>query len=268
MRALALVTSLVVGCAPRLVLPPPNTAATVKQLDADRAELERHRLACASERSRAFSPAEVVELGERASQRWLGSQGVLRATKGDARLSRLVMLVTKDPTLHALAVSDDAIDAFSAPPATVFVTTGALAQLSDEALAGVIAHEVAHLRHADALAVARRRLELRCLTRLMAQTAVTAVATTPRAGDAPPLTLDAATMAALADELVEALMTTGFGAQQQGGPAEEYAADALAAQLLRRAGVPLQPWLGSLERFEHAAVVHPTAADRRARVQP
>jgi len=49
-------------------------------------------------------------------------------------------------TYHFAAIESDDINAYAAPGGYVFVTTGAIAQMKDEAeLAGVLAHEIAHI---------------------------------------------------------------------------------------------------------------------------
>ncbi|WP_086480319.1 M48 family metalloprotease [Oceanospirillum sanctuarii] len=73
----------------------------------------------------------------------------------DQRLQKYLNIVGKtlgknsgrpELTYYFAAIESDDINAYAAPGGYVFVTTGAIAQMNDEAeLAGVLAHEIAHI---------------------------------------------------------------------------------------------------------------------------
>lgn len=68
------------------------------------------------------------------------------------RVGRLLTLSTPRPQLdwHFGVLADDDVNAFAAPGGYVFVTSGLLNMLDNEAqLAGVLSHEIAHVTHKD-----------------------------------------------------------------------------------------------------------------------
>lgn len=70
------------------------------------------------------------------------------------RVGRLLTLSSSRPQLdwHFGVLADDDVNAFAAPGGYVFVTSGLLNMLDNEAqLAGVLAHEIAHVTHKDYL---------------------------------------------------------------------------------------------------------------------
>ncbi|MGH7558935.1 MAG: M48 family metalloprotease [Gemmatimonadota bacterium] len=102
-----------------------------------------------------ISTEQEIEIGRGIAATIAGHYGVL----SDSLLTRYVNLVgtavaAVDPrpdVRYRFAVLDtDDVNAFAAPGGYVFVTRGALAIMADEAvLAGVLAHEVAHVNHRD-----------------------------------------------------------------------------------------------------------------------
>ncbi|ADU66009.1 peptidase M48 Ste24p [Desulfurispirillum indicum S5] len=92
-----------------------------------------------------------VEFGKEVGARILGTYRPLN----DPELNRYVNLVGRSVALHASrpelefrfqVLDSDTINAFAAPGGYIFITTGALQMMSDEAqLAAVLAHEIAHV---------------------------------------------------------------------------------------------------------------------------
>lgn len=74
------------------------------------------------------------------------------------RVGRLLTLNTSRPQLdwHFGVLADNDVNAFAAPGGYVFVTSGLLDMLDNEAqLAGVLSHEIAHVTHKDYLKAMR-----------------------------------------------------------------------------------------------------------------
>jgi len=104
-----------------------------------------------------ISTEQEVEIGRGVAATVAGHYSLSR----DSTLTRYVNLVgnavaAADPrpdVVYRFAVLDsDEVNAFAAPGGYVFVTRGALALMDDEAmLAGVLAHEVAHVNQRDVI---------------------------------------------------------------------------------------------------------------------
>jgi len=92
-----------------------------------------------------------INFGRNIAARILGRLPLLK----DEKLTRYVNLVGKSLALHSarteidyyFAILDSShVNAYSAPGGYIFITTGALMQMEDEAeLAAVLAHEIAHI---------------------------------------------------------------------------------------------------------------------------
>ncbi|PKM23116.1 MAG: peptidase M48 [Gammaproteobacteria bacterium HGW-Gammaproteobacteria-14] len=112
---------------------------------------------------RAFVPAtasEEQEIGREAAAILLGAAPLLDNPKIQAYVNRVglwIALQSERPDIPwRFAVLDDPdINAFAAPGGYIFITTGLLLRLQNEAeLAGVLAHEIAHViasHHLDAI---------------------------------------------------------------------------------------------------------------------
>lgn len=257
--------AVLVSCAPK---PSPLAAARSSSTVADSARaIEAHRLklagqqrACEAEQRRVFTEEDLAALGARVLSRWLARVGQPLATRTDPRLTTLRQRFAK-PGWTFLVVESTELDTFSTPPSTVLVTAGAMKALGDDALAGVVAHEVAHLEHEDALNLVRRKNALACSTAVATRAVLedTSNFGLLDGGVGAPST---ASLTAMADALLEELMDTGYGPKRQGGHEEERRADQRAVALLKSARLPVRPWARALERFESLSVPHPSTAER------
>jgi predicted Zn-dependent protease len=132
-------------------------------------------------------------------------------------------------------LQDDTVNAFAAPGGYVFVTRGLVARLHNEAeLAGALGHEIAHVVLKHQLAAIRRDAGTQLLGTL------TAGAVAQRAGRAniPPQVVDAVSGQA------KTLYSRGLD------KSDEYAADALGAQLAARAGYDPYGLMAVLETLD------------------
>jgi Zn-dependent protease with chaperone function len=92
---------------------------------------------------------------------WVAVRSGLRDGKARRRLRSSVLIGARhQPSLGALVMESDEVAAFCVPGRhnTVVLTTAAIATLSDEELAGVLAHERAHLHGRHHLAVGGARI--------------------------------------------------------------------------------------------------------------
>lgn len=240
-------------------------------------ETERRALSDATSRCDRLldlpvAPAEEASFGDGLKAKWLGRGTITRAVRSDARLSKLGALVTKASArperFSFLLVEDAAAGVFSAPPGTVLVTKGAVEVLSDDALAGVLAHEVAHLEHGDAIAFARKQRVERCKLTVGAQQTLDATARfrpviegvdAPSRVDEPPLST-------LVDSLFESFLRVGYGEGVRVFPEQERRADVEAARVLRQVGLSVQKYAAELERVPHPGM-SPTSVERRSALE-
>lgn len=179
-------------------------------------------------------------------------------------LNRYINLVGKGLALHAgrpelefrfALVESDSVNAYAAPGGYIFVTTGALAQMQDEAeLAAVLAHEIAHIteRHVvRALNIRGREESAEAgLARL-----VTGSTDTARVA-----------FAQAVETAVELLFDKGLKKQ------DEFDSDRLAVLLLANAGYDpgaLKRYLGRVQALKGdetkvVTTTHPSFSDRLA----
>ncbi|HXX31635.1 MAG TPA: M48 family metallopeptidase [Myxococcaceae bacterium] len=175
-------------------------------------------------------------------------------------------------------VDSPTVNAFSAPGGYVFVTRGLLLKVNNEAeLAGVLAHEVAHVTHKDAFVIYRQTKIDRCksvaYTKAGSKEAGTALRSygpgfiqqAIRALDAfnGVLDLDSVANQALltlfSDELVHRYFESGLGRDQ------ELAADAAGLELTVAAGYSPRGFVGfvgALPNDGKAFAHHPPPRDR------
>lgn len=214
------------------------------------------------------SAAEEAAFGEGLKTKWLSRGNVTRSVLSDVRLSKLGALVTKATArperFSFLLVDDAAAGVFSAPPGTVLVTKGAVSVLSDDALAGVLAHEVAHLEHGDALAFARQKRVDRCRQTVATQQGLDAMASLQPAIDpsVAPARADEPPLSTLMDSVFESFLKVGYGDGVRVFPEEEQRADAEAARVLRQVGLNPQKYAAELDRVPHPGM-YPTSEERR-----
>ena len=102
-----------------------------------------------------FSPQQDVAMGKDAAQQVMMEQTVVTDPAVTAYVTRIGEALAKSPKAGSFpynfhVIQDPSINAFALPGGPVFVHTGLLAALDNEAqLAGVLAHEISHvaLRH-------------------------------------------------------------------------------------------------------------------------
>jgi beta-barrel assembly-enhancing protease len=169
-------------------------------------------------------------------------------------LGRVIAQESNRPDLpYAFAVlASDIPNAFSGPGGYVFVTSGALRQMSDEAeLAGVLAHEIAHITELHMLKTYRRSNLIQGL-----------------AGAVEGVDADATQYTALVDEATETLFTRGLD------KVFEYEADLVGSDLAVLAGYDpagLKRFLTKLKTLSNQQggwfSTHPALGDRITRLE-
>lgn len=258
---LVLVTALACSCRSRLeTAVRADDARQMRSMAAEQEAMLAQQKACRAKRSQVFTEAEVQGLGERSGAVWLGK----RATGSDARLTRVAnVLRTKVPvrSWQFLVVDEAKVDSFSVPPATVFVTSGLLAAVkTDGALAGVVAHEVAHVVANDALDVLREQNELRC--QVLALTKSTVSASNEVMNGEFALDANDSSLVVMANSLVDALTTRGYWVKAQATHDDELLADAEAARWMHASGFDVREYADALATLDGLSVPHPTPAKR------
>lgn len=265
------------SCAPRLTaaLAPTDFAALAAR---QRAVLEAGR-ACADEWSaRHFTDHEKAMLSNASLERWLrpGADGGVDSLATpvtphpDERLTRVARAIAgpaRASPFTPLVVDEARADAFALPDDRLLVTSGLMAAATtDGQLAGVVAHELAHLVAGDALKVARIKGELVCrtndLARLQAAELNRQGHLTPDAGAA------LGTMTnELAARLAESVATLAYGPKQEAKAHGEREADRAAAMWMHGAGYDIREFEAVLEKLNGMAVPHPTVAERIATLE-
>ncbi len=263
------------------------TASTNDLLQAQR-ELESTRLACRGWRLKAFSAEERKTISDELLHRWLGGTapaspdgGVVdrpeRPTATDERLTRLGHAVTHNLQGHAfsfLVVTDSALDTFSVPDGRVLVTRGLLdACATDAQLAGVVAHEAAHVFYEHALGVVRETAQTSCEVEAVSRVAMAATraALEPQpefAAMVPELDKANDRLAKrVADDLARQLAIRGYGTKEQAGAAQELQADRSAADWMHSAGYDIREYEGVLGKLEALSLPHPLTPERIAALE-
>lgn len=263
----SLVVTLACSCRPTLagrlrddgLRPMPSMAALAAEQEAMLAQ----QRACRAKRSQAFTEGEVQAIGARALAKWVAG----RTTHADVRLSRVVGTMQTHIPARAwqfLVVEDTKTDSFSVPPSTVLVTSGLLTALKhDGALAGVVLHEVAHVTANDALDIVRQQNELQCLMRQLTASSVSASNEQQKQlGMNPVFDPNDPALTSMGDNLVQTLMTNGYGEKTQATPEDELSADAQAARWLHASGFEVREYGEALTTLEGLSVPHPAPAKR------
>lgn len=159
----------------------------------------------------------------------------------------------QDIQYHFAILDSNDINAFSAPGGYIFVTRGALALCEDESeLAGVLAHEVAHVTDKHVVQVIENDKKT-------------------RTGK------EVASDYAQGSPLLDRLANTGIKALTQGlAPKDEYQADHDGVEFAHSAGYPadgLERFLTRLDKATNQGAnsfwtrTHPPVADRNAKIQ-
>ena len=214
----------------------------------------------AREMTRDFTEAEEVRIGRIVAARILATYPLSENT----RLQKYVTLVgntvaafSSRPGLewHFAVLETPVVNAFSAPGGYLFITTGALEQITSEAeLAAVIGHEIAHATEKHILKEIKR-------ANVLAAGVDLAQSEVGRGG----LTDDLARK--IADIANEKLFKTGIGRR------EELDADRVGVQLAASAGYQAKAYLHFLESlsalsksrssaFAQLGATHPRPDDR------
>ena len=165
----------------------------------------------------------------------------------------------------------DAFNAYSAPGGYVFVSRGLLREIENEAqLAGVLAHEIAHITERHALSLYASIKANQCQTALAAEVGASELAASvgfQGALDSSIGFLDLDDVAninilgKLVDELVDYITTTGFS------KSDEYAADAKAIELMLNAGYDPEEFKKFIGRIPaEGSMTHPSNDDRQAKL--
>ncbi|MBM3274579.1 MAG: M48 family metalloprotease [Candidatus Sericytochromatia bacterium] len=113
-----------------------------------------------------LTPDQEVALGREAAAEYLGKNRAVAFTAVQDEVKRVGKAVAEKSSQPGrpydfTAVATDDVNAFALPGGPIFVTSGLLARLGDEAqLAGVLAHEVAHVAERHGIARLREVLVL------------------------------------------------------------------------------------------------------------
>ncbi|MGQ0506746.1 MAG: M48 family metallopeptidase [Myxococcaceae bacterium] len=225
---------------------------------------------------------EETEIGGAVALNWASrGKGLMLGAEPLDELSRYLNRVGKNlasqserPTLDWTFGVVDAEDfnAYSSPGGYVFVTRGLLKKIENEAqLAGVLAHEVAHVAHRDALEVYNSIKANQCIasavgsgiSRVGSLDIAMKQATGATGGVVDFKRLGAEVLGEFAKQMVDTLTTQGFAHE------DEFDADQTAVELLISAGYdPNQfvAFLGKLPADGGAFRNHPSSEARRAKL--
>ncbi len=177
-----------------------------------------------------------------------------------------------------MVIDSPTANAYSGPGGYVFVTTGLLARMEDEAeLAGVLAHEIGHVTGRHSINAYRDAKKKMCIAVNTAAVAAKSAASGLGASkfipadalDNPNFNLDKASedlITGLTDAFIQLMSAVGYGKDN------EFAADRTAAQLLVFAGYEIKPYqhlLVEADKEEGKAFGfsnHPAGAERVSRM--
>jgi predicted Zn-dependent protease len=163
---------------------------------------------------------------------------------------------------HFAVIKSPAINAMSAPGGFIYVSSGFIDALPDEdALAAVLAHEIAHIVRQDGVNAVSNAALLSALSEASLQGASIAMSNSSSPVELSMLT-DA--LSGSVEGVMEKLLTKGFDRSQ------EYRADLYAAELLQRAGYDPKALVRVLKILESKTgadtagwfATHPDPADR------
>ncbi len=196
------------------------------------------------EASRSVPPMQQYFLGRAVSANLLEKYPVSR----NAGLNRYLTLIGRSLAsysalpetyggYHFRALQSDEINAFAAPGGFIFVTTGLIKLLPNEdALAGVLAHEISHVVHEDGVSAISNQKYTEAALIVGKQAA-------QNLGNSS-VALGASLLGNQVNGLVENLITKGYSRSQ------EYAADEGAIQLMQTAGYNPYGYIQALQILE------------------
>ncbi len=217
-----------------------------------------------SKAARPISDEEEYYVGRAVAAKILGTY---RLTT-DARLTQYVNLIGRTVALnsdkpytyggyHFAILDTNEINAFAAPGGTIFITSGMIrTTASEDELAAVLAHEVAHISKRDGIAAIKSARWTEALTVIG-----TTAARNYTSGEVSQLV---SLFEGSIDDVFKTLVVSGYGRSQ------EYAADEAAAQTLAKCGYDPRAVLSFLKRLEQRSgssgggitATHPATTDR------
>lgn len=272
----------------------------LKDYDAqEKASEERMRTQqqeCIALKSRLVSIEEEYAFGSAVSVNWVSTGGGLLASADAAlletQLNQIGRLVAAQSTRPALAwtfgvLASPGVNAVSGPGGYVFVSDGLLRQLDSEAeLAGVLAHEIAHITGKHALNEYHGYLMDECLRMVKAEemrseTELGVGLAKELVHSIPPGELKGlfdqlspqggfdfdkagpALIQALTQGVLNRILEKGFDER------DEFAADREAVELMVAAGYDPQAYLAFLGKLPEKGLstAHPSKAERQERVR-
>jgi Zn-dependent protease with chaperone function len=270
-----------------------GTAQTLSALEQKRQQCDRLRVTkVAFEEERALGGAValafvqkgsglVIDLPRGASVATLQREGKLPKTEKN-ELNRYLNHVGKNlanvsgrPSLAWTfgVLNDAAVNAFSSPGGYVLVTRGLLQKVENEAqLAGVLAHEIAHVTERHALNVYNNVKASQCSASMVTSAVgdmvdVQSAFNQVLGSGAGFLDLDGASqkvITSLVDGVVDQIVTTGFA------PDDEFTADRVALELVIQAGYNPREYIRFLGKLPEGGAVfahHPKNAERQAALE-
>ncbi len=217
-----------------------------------------------SKAARPISDEEEYYVGRAVAAKILGSY---RLTT-NAQLTRYVNLLGRTVALnsdkpytyggyHFAILETNEINAFAAPGGTIFITSGMIrTTASEDELAAVLAHEVAHISKRDGIAAIKSARWTEALTVIG-----TTAAHNYTSGEVSQLV---GLFEGSIDDVFKTLVVNGYGRSQ------EYAADEAAVQTIAKCGYDPRALLSFLKRLEQRSgssgggimATHPATADR------
>ena len=218
--------------------------------------------------TQTFTPQEEHYLGKAVAAQILSRYPALNDQKANNYLNQIgqaLALCSSQPYTyggyHFLLLDSNEVNAFAAPDGLIFVTKGMLRLVGNESqLAAVLAHEIAHVQHKDALnAINNARL-----TSVFSSIGIDAARQYTPAQASQLINAFSDSV----NEVVETLITKGYARSQ------EYDADADACEILARAGYDPQGLSQVLKTMASQVPTgstglgstHPSADDRLAKL--
>ncbi len=237
---------------------------------------------CAPLRTAKVAVDEETEIGGAVALNWASrGKGLMNGNPSGDELSRYLNRVGKNlaaqserPTIDWTfgVVDSDEFNAYSAPGGYVFVTRGLLRKIDNEAqLAGVLAHEIAHITHRDALEVYNNIKANQCVTQVIGDSAAKSAtlgnalshATGGTFGYLDFRKMGSEVLGKFASQVVESITTQGFAHE------DEFDADNTALDLIVSAGYDPNQFIQFLAKIPSdggAFKNHPGSEERRAKL--
>jgi hypothetical protein len=245
------------------------SAADLAAMNETQRQRDEDRRRCRRLRDEPPSPEQVRALSEALTSPWFDGGTPLSSPRLDRVVARL------DAGVSVQVVAASAAETFSTVPNGVFVTSALLeAVVSDDALAGFVAHEVGHLEQGDLTLFAQREAVWRCEQELTARE----LASIARDSMSDPAVRDVAgsrpmETRSITDAVAASFRQVGFGESAPEALAREQSADERALLRLYAARIDPGAWDAALRSMVLGQ--HPASAARleslgraRARLPP